>query len=356
MPLDTAYPVDRLRAMIAQGRPARVVVDAEHRSLLDTLETSVPSLAYEALATTGHEAELPEISEDDEVYLLFTSGSTGRPKGVSAPHRSLSNLVAWQNGIASTAEGARTAQYAPLSFDVSFQELYSTLAGGGTLVVVTEELRRDMPGLLRLMDRERVERVHLPYVALQQLAEASATLGLVPRSLRVLCSSGEQFRTTDEIRRFCAALGDVVLDNHYGPTETHAAAFHAMTGDPAAFPALPPVGRPIHGARLLVLDEERRPVPVGSRGEIYVGGAGLADGYAGRPDLTEERFLPAPDGGGRLYRTGDVGMVLPTAAWSAWAAPTGRSRSAATGSSPGRSNWSPLTRRRAAPTRSPTSP
>ncbi|MGW4360319.1 amino acid adenylation domain-containing protein [Streptomyces californicus] len=311
MPLDTAYPVDRLRAMIAQGRPARVVVDAEHRSLLDTLETSVPSLAYEALATTGHEAELPEISEDDEVYLLFTSGSTGRPKGVSAPHRSLSNLVAWQNGIASTAEGARTAQYAPLSFDVSFQELYATLAGGGTLVVVTEELRRDMPGLLRLMDRERVERVHLPYVALQQLAEASATLGLVPRSLRVLCSSGEQFRTTDEIRRFCAALGDVVLDNHYGPTETHAAAFHAMTGDPAAFPALPPVGRPIHGARLLVLDERRRPVPVGSRGEIYVGGAGLADGYAGRPDLTEERFLPAPDGGGRLYRTGDVGMVLP---------------------------------------------
>lgn len=311
MPLDTAYPVDRLRAMIEQGRPARVVVDAEHRGLVEALETSVPVLPYEALAATGHTVELPEISEDDEVYLLFTSGSTGRPKGVSAPHRSLSNLVAWQNGIASTAEGARTVQYAPLSFDVSFQELYATLAGGGTLVVVTEALRRDMPGLLRLLDRERVERMHLPYVALQQLAEASVTLGLVPRSLRVLCSSGEQFRTTDEIRRFCASLGDVVLDNHYGPTETHAAAFHGMTGDPAAFPALPPVGQPIHGARVLVLDEGMRRVPVGSRGEIYIGGAGLADGYAGRPDLTEERFLPAPDGDGLVYRTGDIGMVLP---------------------------------------------
>ncbi|MDT0494369.1 amino acid adenylation domain-containing protein [Streptomyces griseus] len=308
MPLDTAYPVDRLRAMIEQGRPARVVVDEEHQ---DLLEPTVPLLPYGALAATDRTADLPEISEDDEVYLLFTSGSTGRPKGVSAPHRSLSNLVAWQNGIASTAEGARTVQYAPLSFDVSFQELYATLCGGGTLVVVTEELRRDMPGLLRLLDRERVERMHLPYVALQQLAEASVTLGLVPRSLRVLCSSGEQFRTTDEIRRFCASLGDAVIDNHYGPTETHAAAFHEMTGEPGAFPALPPVGQPIHGARLLLLDARMRPVPTGARGEIYIGGAGLADGYAGRPDLTEERFVPAPDGDGLLYRTGDVGMVLP---------------------------------------------
>nr|WP_246574748.1 non-ribosomal peptide synthetase [Streptomyces genisteinicus] len=314
MPLDTAYPLERLRAMIEQGRPALVVVDEAHRDLLgpDVRQVLYASLsAGDAVSAGAAPAALPEISEDDEVYLLFTSGSTGRPKGVSAPHRSMSNLVAWQNGIASTAEGARTLQYAPLSFDVSFQELYSTLAGGGTLVVIPEELRRDMPALLRLMDRERVERMHLPYVALQQMAEASDALGLVPRALRVLCSSGEQFRTTDEIRRFCAALDGLVLDNHYGPTETHAAAFHQMTGDPARFPALPPVGQPIHGARLLVLDARMHPVPVGSRGEIHIGGAGLADGYAGRPDLTKERFVPDPSGDGLLYRTGDVGMVLP---------------------------------------------
>ncbi|WP_436994928.1 amino acid adenylation domain-containing protein [Streptomyces sp. enrichment culture] len=308
MPLDTTYPVDRLRAMVEQGEPACVVVDEQNRHLL---EPTVPMVPYDSLAATSRTAPLPEISEDDEVYLLFTSGSTGRPKGVSAPHRSMSNLVAWQNGILSTAEGARTLQYAPLSFDVSFQELYATLCGGGTLVVVREELRRDMPGLLRLIDRERVERVHLPYVALQQMAEASNALGLVPGHLRVLCSSGEQFRMTDDIRRFCAALDGLVLDNHYGPTETHAAAFHEMTGDPDTFPALPPVGQPVHGAALLVLDARMRPVPVGCRGEIYIGGAGLADGYAGRPDLTEERFVPGPDGEGRLYRTGDVGMVLP---------------------------------------------
>ncbi|GGZ38474.1 non-ribosomal peptide synthetase [Streptomyces inusitatus] len=308
MPLDTAYPVARLRAMTEQGRPACVVVDEAHR---DLLEPTVPLVPYESLSGGDGTAELPEIAEDDEVYLLFTSGSTGRPKGVSAPHSSLANLVAWQNGIPSSAVDSRTLQYAPLSFDVSFQELYATLCGGGTLVLVGEEMRRDMPGLLRLIDRERVERVHLPYVALQQMAEASDTLGLVPRNLRVLCSSGEQLRVTDEIRRFCASLDDVLLDNHYGPTETHAGAFYEMTGDPRSFPALPPVGRPVHGARLLVLDAGKRPVPVGCRGEIYIGGAGLASGYAGRPDLTEERFSTDPAGGGRLYRTGDVGMVLP---------------------------------------------
>ncbi len=312
MPLDTSYPAARLRAMVEQGEPACVVVDETHRGLIDSPVRLVP---YDTLSIVDSASPptLPRIADEDEVYLLFTSGSTGQPKGVSAPHSSLANLVAWQNAIPSGAEHSRTLQYAPLSFDVSFQELYATLCGGGTLVVVEEELRRDMPALLRLIDRQRVERVHLPYVALQRMAEAADTLGLVPRHLRVLCSSGEQLRMTDEIRRFCSSLDGVLLDNHYGPTESHAAAFCGLSGDPWSFPTLPPVGRPIHGARLAVLDDRLRPVPVGCRGEIYVGGAGLATGYLGRPDLTEERFLPDPSGaeGERLYRTGDVGVVLP---------------------------------------------
>ncbi|MEU7134900.1 amino acid adenylation domain-containing protein [Streptomyces sp. NPDC046261] len=312
VPLDVGYPARRLAAMLEQARPFRVVAHAPYAHLAGD-----PSLVLPAESLTEAPAKpfanAPRIDADSTAYVLFTSGSTGRPKGVTMPHRSLAGLVAWQNAAVSGAVGGTTLQYAPLSFDVSFQEIFSTLCSGGTLHLVSDGERRDMSRLLRLIDREGVERVFLPYVALQQLAETSAALGIVPRALRVLISSGEQLRVTEEIRRLCAALPGAVLENQYGPTETHVATAFTMTGDPATFPALPPIGRPIDGAEAHVLDAHMRPVPAGARGVIHLGGACLADGYEGRPDLTKERFAPHPFGGDRqrLYDTGDLGLVLP---------------------------------------------
>ncbi|GLU49115.1 amino acid adenylation domain-containing protein [Nocardiopsis ansamitocini] len=316
VPLDVSYPPERLRLMVEQSAPKHVVVHPAYADLIEdqSLVLSVASLvAGTAAPLREASGALPRVSPEDEAYLLFTSGSTGTPKGVSMPHRALANLVAWQNRVPSGAVGGRTLQYAPLSFDVSFQELYSTLCGGGTLVVVSEELRRDMPGLLRMIDRAEVERLFMPYVALQRLAEASSALGIVPRRLAVIGSSGEQLKVTDEIRQFCRSLDGVVLENQYGPTESHVVTAHSLSGDPARFPLLPPIGKPIDGARVLVLDSLGRPSPVGGKGEIYLGGVCLAAGYAGRPELTEERFVadPTRSDGERIYRTGDIGMVLP---------------------------------------------
>ncbi|MCY9785275.1 amino acid adenylation domain-containing protein [Nocardiopsis sp. EMB25] len=316
VPLDVTYPAGRLREMVEQGAPKRVVVAQAYEHLIDdgsAVLVAESLLDGSAAPAPDRSAPLPRVSPEDEAYLLFTSGSTGTPKGVAMPHRSLANLVAWQNSVPSGAVGGRTLQYAPLSFDVSFQEVYSTLCGGGTLVVIPEDLRRDVPGLLRHIDEAGVERVFMPYVALQRLAEAATALGVVPRSLRVIASSGEQLRITPEIRGLCRSLGeDVVLENQYGPTESHVVTVHTLDGDPARFPALPPVGRPVDGARVLVLDPSGRPAPVGGKGEIHLGGACLASGYAGRPDLTRERFVADPTREGeRLYRTGDIGMVLP---------------------------------------------
>ncbi|MEU9076961.1 amino acid adenylation domain-containing protein [Kitasatospora sp. NPDC048538] len=324
VPMDVGYPAARLATMVEQARPFRVVAGSAHAHLAgdpalllpaETATTPVPAGEARAGGPTVTVAERQAgVAPGSTAYVLFTSGSTGTPKGVAMPHRTLAGLVAWQNGAAPSAvPGGVTLQFAPLSFDISFQEIFSTLCSGGTLCLAGDGERRDMPALLRLLDRERVEQAFLPPVALQQLAEAVATSGFTPRALRVLILCGEQLRVTPEVRALCARLPGVVLENQYGPTETHVVTAFTMTGDPAAFPVLPPIGKAIDGAEVHVLDERMRPVPAGARGEIHLGGACLADGYEGRPDLTKERFLPQPfaDADRLLYYTGDLGMLLP---------------------------------------------
>lgn len=297
VPLDVSYPHARIDAMIKQARTFRVISDiAEVRELMKTPETCV----------------LPAIDPTSAAYVLFTSGSTGEPKGVTMPHRALANLIAWQNRQTSGAVGGSTLQFAPLSFDVSFQEIFSTLCGGGTLRLLSEAQRKDPAALVRLVATEGIERVFLPFVALQAFAEAACSTHTWPASLRVLISSGEQLRVTPEIRRLCASSPDVLLENQYGPTETHVAASYPMTGSPEDFPTLPPIGTAIDGATIAIIGPDLRPRPLGVEGEICIGGRCVALGYEGRPDLTAERFVKVGDPPATVYRTGDLGRVLPS--------------------------------------------
>ncbi|MGW6422383.1 amino acid adenylation domain-containing protein [Nocardia sp. NPDC055053] len=314
VPLDVTYPPSRLHAMLTQARPFAVITGAGHETLVPPEHAR---LSLDELVAHGATVALPDGDPEATAYVLFTSGSTGTPKGVAMPHRALANLIRWQLSTASGRLPGRdiapaTTQFAPLSFDVSFQEIYSTLCGGGRLILLDEDQRRDLPALARVLASTGAERIFLPYVALQQLAEAAIRLGTAPAGLRVIISSGEQLRVTEEIKALCAAGTDVVLENQYGPTETHVATRYTMTGDPALFPALPPIGTAVDGVEILVLDDRLRPVPDGAPGEIYLGGAALAHGYEHRPDLTEAAFVPHPFAPGRrLYRTGDIGRRLP---------------------------------------------
>ncbi|MYS60179.1 MULTISPECIES: non-ribosomal peptide synthetase [Streptomycetaceae] len=314
VPLDVSYPPERIARMVERARPFRVVAHERHAALVPdpALVLPVESIPLPGPADDEAPEETAPLPLDSLALILFTSGSSGEPKGVELPHRLWANYTQWQLRAETNAPGARTLQFAPLSFDVSFQEIFSTMAAGGTLHLVSDADRRDPATLLRILDEQAIERWFMPFVALQGIAEASELLGIRPKALRILISSGEQLRVTEEIRRLCAARPGTLLENQYGPTETNIASAYLLSGDPAGWPALPPIGTAIDGAEIHVLDDRLRPVPTGVQGEIYLGGACLALGYRGRPDLTEERFVPHPTRpGARLYRTGDVGRVLP---------------------------------------------
>ncbi|WP_406238390.1 type I polyketide synthase [Nocardia sp. NBC_01009] len=309
VPLDVTYPSSRLAMMANRANPFAVIAPEKYRSLL-TWDRFMDPADLVAKVTSQAQQVAPALSPDDVAYVLFTSGSTGEPKGVAMPHRALANLIEWQNGAASSDLGGTTLQFAPLSFDVSFQEIFSTLCGGGTLRLIQDADRKNPPALLRTIAEGNVSRIFMPYVALQSLAEAAISLDVKPTSLKVIISSGEQLRITDEIRALCSLRGEyLLLENQYGPTETHVATFHTLAGNPAAYPDLVPIGQPIDGAHVFVMDEEMNELDDYCKGEIYIGGRGLAIGYEGRDGLTNERFLHAQNGV-RLYRTGDIGVRM----------------------------------------------
>jgi amino acid adenylation domain-containing protein len=323
LPLDPAYPAERLAAMADDARLRWLVCD---ESTLGRLTSGLREGRSTQLLGPAGEMEgdrngqehdgLPPLAlaPDHLAYVLYTSGSTGRPKGVAMPHSPLSNLIDWQLA-ATTAPGTRrTAQFSALSFDVSFQEMFTAWAQGGTLVVLSEAVRRDSGTLLQLLAERSVEQLFLPFVALQQLADEATAGGVLPHSLREVITAGEQLQATAAVRELFRRLPGCRLVNAYGPTETHVVTAFTLPESPDAWPPLPPIGPPIANLRARVLDASLQPVLPGVPGEIFFGGAGLARGYIGRPDLTAERFLPDPqvaEPGERVYRTGDLARYLP---------------------------------------------
>ncbi len=319
LPLDPEYPSERLSFMLEDARVSAVLTEQHMVARLPAQCPRVICLDTESIADESDASPVSDVSADNLAYVIYTSGSTGRPKAVMMPHRAVCNLVAFQlissgaasgaaNGAANGAAG-RTLQFASLNFDVSVQEMFSTWAAGGTLVLIDEETRRDAGALLRVVTEERIERLFLPFVALQHLAEASEAEEIVPRDLHEVITAGEQLKITPAIERLFEKLDGCRLDNHYGPTETHLATMWRLEGVARDWPRLPPIGGPIANFQLYVLDERWRPVPPGVVGELYIGGEGLARGYFARPSQTAERFLPNPfsnEAGARLYKTGDL--------------------------------------------------
>jgi aspartate racemase len=311
VPLDPAYPRERLALMLEDAQApvlltqstltASMPVDGRRVACLDEAWPSDAPDTDPACCTTA----------ESLAYVIYTSGSTGRPKGVAMTHGPLVNLICWQRKQSPLRTGDRTLQFSSLSFDVSFQEVFSTWCSGGVLVLIDEKVRHDAVALREYLREQKINRLFLPFIALNQLAESVKEDEPPPASLKEVITAGEQLRITPKITAFFGRLPDCTLHNHYGPTESHVVTSYTLHGPPDSWPSLPPIGRPISNTQIYILDENRKNVSVGEAGELYIGGDCLARGYLHRPDLTAERFICDSFEGGRLYKTGDVARYLP---------------------------------------------
>ncbi len=320
VPLDPTYPKERLAfmledsapvALLTQGRLENLFVDMAKDLPVIDLDTDGSRWADQSDANPDRHSE--GLTPRHLAYVIYTSGSTGQPKGITMPHSVLVNLITWQMSNTQVAGTSRTLQYSPISFDVSFQELFSTWCGGGVLVLVDESTRRDPWMLLQYLGQNRIERLFLPFIALEQLARSSTVNGHFPGSLREVITAGEQLRITPEISSFFASLSDCRLVNQYGPSETHVVTAFELPAKCENWAVLPPIGRPISNTQIYILDPYGNPEPIGVAGELYIGGVGVARGYLGRPELAAERFLADPfveKTTARMYKTGDLGRWL----------------------------------------------
>jgi amino acid adenylation domain-containing protein len=302
IPVDPDYPRERVRNLIADACPHVVLTDRANARLV---AGDARVVCLDEIDLTGYPTAAPRVGlhPDNAAYVIYTSGSTGHPKGAVISHRAIANRLDWmQARYGLTAEDV-VLQKTPLGFDVSVWELFWPLSVGAALVVAAPDGHRDPEYLRDLIVRQHVTVCHF----VPSMLRAFLNIRSIGRcgSLRDVICSGEAL-PVDLVRRFHGVLS-ARLHNLYGPTETAVDVSswecHAGESGPRT-----PIGDPIDNIRLYVLDTQIAPVPIGLPGELFIGGAGLARGYHGRPGQTAAAFIPDPHGssGGRLYRTGDI--------------------------------------------------
>jgi len=289
LPLDPSYPADRLEYVLAESRPRVVVTQEKFEALL---------------AGSENESNLRNVTASQNLaYCIYTSGSTGRPKGVLVSHGAITNHMRWMCEALPVGEQDRVLQKTPAGFDASVWEFWLPLLTGGCLVMAPPGLERDPEALWAQVERHQIT-VLQAVPSLLQLLVRSPARARASRSLRHVLSGGEALSGPLAVELLAGSSSE--LWNLYGPTEATIDAIASRVR--ASGHVAVPIGRPIANTVVHILDDELNVVPIGARGELYIGGLGLARGYLNRVDLTAERFVPSPFSvkGERLYRTGDL--------------------------------------------------
>jgi amino acid adenylation domain-containing protein len=314
VPLDPDYPKERIEFMI-QDSGIKLALTQERlwRAIArDGLKGLCLDSHWDLISAQSPEPAPSNVGPDNAAYLIYTSGSTGRPKGAVNTHRAICNRLLWMQNTYRLGPGDRVLQKTPMSFDVSVWEFFWPLLSGATLVLARPGGHRDCAYLASTIARENITTIHFVPSLLRVFLEED--LADSCRSLKRVICSGEEL-TLDLQQRFFEKVG-AELHNLYGPTEAavDVTAWACRPEEDASQDGRVPIGRQIDNVKIYILDRRLMPCPVGTPGELHIGGICLARGYYSRPALTAERFCPDPlsnKPGARLYKTGDVAELLP---------------------------------------------
>ena len=307
LPLDPAYPAERLSFMLEDAGVSAVLAQQRLRLILPPHQPNVLCLDKDWAAVMGESTEdfHSGVTARNLAYVIYTSGSSGRPKGVEVEHSGLVNLVTWHQPAYCLTPADRATLLAGPAFDASVWELWPYLASGASIYIPDDETRSSASRLVEWLARQSITICFLP----TPLAEAALDERMPSDlALRVLLTGG------DRLHQAPVKSLPFRLVNHYGPTENTVVATCGLVERKAQDENAPSIGCPIANAQVYLLDRCLQPVPVGISGEIYIGGDGLARGYRNRADLTAERFIPnsfSDEPGERLYKTGDLARYLP---------------------------------------------
>ncbi|MGE4488361.1 MAG: amino acid adenylation domain-containing protein, partial [Kiritimatiellales bacterium] len=302
VPFDPSYPSDRLKFMLADCRAPVVIATSAFHSLFVTDAVVVdPNQSLPIV----HPWDPP--TEEDLAYIIYTSGSTGKPKGVLCTHRGACNMLADAQQHRSLGPGDRCSWWTSVGFDVSVYEIFSALTVGAELVIVPDSVRTDGTAFARWLEKEQITSAYLPPMMSADLEARVRSHPGQSRLRRLL--TGVEPVPERRLSAIVRAVPELCLINGYGPTE--AAVYCTCYRVPASGSSgrNAPIGRPLSGVDIQLLDEHRNPVPDGTEGEIYIGGRQLARGYLNSPRQTAAQFMETPFG--RLYRSGDRAVRLP---------------------------------------------
>lgn len=311
VPLDPGHPPERTRFMIEDADAVMIITDSvnHNKGAFTDIPVLTTATLHEEAASLKEDTPLPSYDPQQLAYMIYTSGSTGKPKGTLLQHAGFLNRLQWMQDAYPLDENDRVLQKTPFSFDVSVWEFFWPFMTGATLVVAKPEGHKDPAYLADLIREEQITTLHFVPPMLKAFLEEPTVPGCV--SLKNVICSGEALPYTLS-RRFYKLLPDCRLHNLYGPTEASIDVSHYTCPVSREDEKLP-IGKPIANTRLYILNDALQPVPVGVSGELHISGIQLARGYANRPDLTAEKFIPDPftnTPGARMYKTGDLCRYL----------------------------------------------